>query len=90
MKITLDNVTAHELIGMEGKIIESKDPSLTNIYGKIVYETRNMLFINTNTKTRMIPKNAVKLSVKLPDGTQCIINGVDLVGRPEERMQRLI
>jgi len=89
MKITKQNVFAHELIGLSAYIVDSKDPSLKNLHGQIVYETKNLLLINANQSIKKVPKNIVILSVKLPDGNGCMVNGSDLVGRPEDRIQRL-
>jgi ribonuclease P protein subunit POP4 len=90
MNITSQNIVAHELIGIDAKIVESKDPSLKNICGKIVYETKNMLFLHVNEKMKIIPKKVTRLALKLPDNTQFLVDGSDLVGRPEDRIQRLI
>ncbi|MFQ5970231.1 MAG: ribonuclease P protein component 1 [Nitrososphaerales archaeon] len=89
MNITQQNVLAHELIGLFAKVIDSKNPLLKNLQGKIVYETRNILVIDFNQNTKNIPKKIVKLSLRLPDGSDCIIDGVHLVGRPEDRINRL-
>lgn len=91
MNITSQNVIAHELIGINAKITESKDPTLEKVAGKIVYETKNMLILNVdNKKMKMIPKKVVKLALELPDNSECLVNGSDLVGRPEDRIQRLM
>jgi ribonuclease P protein subunit POP4 len=90
MNIASQNVFAHELIGLDAKIVESDDPSLKNIEGKIMYETKSMLILQVNNGTKMIPKKIVKLALKLPDNSQCLVNGSDLVGRSEDRIQRLI
>ncbi len=89
MKITQQNVLAHELIGLSAEIVDSKDPPLKNLQGKVVYETKNVLAINVNQNIKKIPKSIVMISLRLPDGNDCIINGSDLVGRPEDRIQRL-
>jgi len=89
MKITQQNILAHELIGLSAEIVDSKEPSLKNLQGKIVYETKNLLAINANENIKKVPKNIVILSLKLPDGDACIISGTNLVGRPEDRIQRL-
>ncbi len=89
MKITQQNVLAHELIGLDAEIVNSKDPSLKNLQGRIVYETKNLLMIDVNKKIKRIPKDTIVLSLKLPDGDGCVISGSDLVGRPEDRIQRL-
>lgn len=90
MNITSQNVIAHELIGIDVKIVESRDPTLEKVSGKIVYETKNMLMLNANNKMKMIPKKVVKLALELPDNSECLVNGSDLVGRPEDRIQRLM
>ena len=89
MKTTQQNVLAHELIGLSAIIADSKDPSLKNLQGKIVYETKNVLTIDANHDIKKIPKNIVVLSLMLPDGNSCMVNGTDLVGRPEDRIPRL-
>jgi len=87
--ITQQNVLAHELIGQPVTILNSADPSLKNMHGKIVYETKNLLVINKGHSIVKIPKSIVTISLRLPDGNDCVINGSDLVGRPEDRIQRL-
>ena len=89
MKITHENVLAHELIGQSVRIVDSRDPSLKSVTGKIIYETKNVLIINSDRNTIKVPKNIVKLSLRLSDGNDCMINGSDLVGRSEDRIQRL-
>lgn len=90
MNVTSQNVIAYELIGIDAKIVESRDPTLEKVSGKIVYETKNMLMLNVNNKMKMIPKKVVKLALELPDNSECLVNGSDLVGRPEDRIQRLM
>ena len=87
--ITQQNVLAHELIGQPVLILDSADPSLKNMHGKIVYETKNLLVINKGNSIVKVPKSIVTISLRLPDGNDCVINGSDLVGRPEDRIQRL-
>lgn len=89
MMITQQNVLAHELIGQPVMILDSADPSLKNMHGTIVYETRNLLIINKGQNIVKVPKNIVTLSFRLPDGNDSVISGCDLVGRPEDRIQRL-
>lgn len=87
--ITQQNVLAHELVGQRVMILESADPSFKNMHGKIVYETKNLLVINKGQNIVKVPKSIVTISLGLPDGNDCVINGSDLVGRPEDRIQRL-
>ncbi len=87
--IIRQNVLAQELIGQPVMILDSTDPSMKNMHGKIVYETKNLLVINKGQNIVKIPKSIVTISLQLPDGEDCVINGTDLVGRPEDRIQRL-
>lgn len=89
MKVTINNIHAHELIGRRVKIIESRDPTLLNLSGEIVYETKNMLFIkDTNNIIKKVAKNIIKLQIFVDNETY-IIDGKDIVGRPEDRIKRL-
>ena len=89
MKITSENIMAHELIGIDVDIVESKNPSMMNLNGKLVYETKNTLVLKVGKEKRIIPKNVTLLRLKLPDNIQCLINGSALIGRPEDRIQKL-
>ena len=87
MNITCKNIHAHELIGLHVKVIDSNDPALINLEGEIVYESKNMLFINAN-KIKKVPKSIVKLEFIIDD-SKCIVDGKDIIGRPEDRIRRL-
>lgn len=84
----IQKILAQELIGLSTEIVSSKDPSLSNIHGKIVYETKHLLFMSVDHSMKKIPKNIVQLSLKLHDGDY-LVNGSELIGRPEDRIQRL-
>ncbi|MEM3436906.1 MAG: ribonuclease P protein component 1 [Nitrososphaerales archaeon] len=88
VKITPATIQFHELIGLEVRIIKSSDPSLKNIFGRVVDETKNTLklYIKDNVKT--IPKAHSVFIFNLPDGTKVRIHGSLLVGRPEDRLER--
>jgi len=86
--ITQQNVLAQELIAQSIIILDSSDPSIKNMHGKIVYETKNLLVIDKGQNIVKIPKSIVTISLRLADGDNCVINGTDLVGRPEDRIQR--
>ncbi|RMF31572.1 MAG: ribonuclease P protein subunit [Candidatus Nitrosothermus koennekii] len=88
MNITCDNIHAHELIGLDTKIIDSNNPILINKEDKIIYESKNMLFIKINNSMKKVPKSIVKLEFVIDDN-KCIINGKDIIGKPEDRIRRL-
>ena len=83
--ITQENLLQHELIGLEAMIMKSNNEQITGISGKIVDETKSMLFLNTANGIKKIPKeNAVwKFSF---DKNESIVNGNLLTKRPQERL----
>ncbi len=76
-------MTKEELIGKGITIIESSNKSLIGIIGKVVDETKNLLFIETNEKTKKIIKDQC---VFLVDGKK--IKGSSIAKRPEERIKK--
>lgn len=89
MKITPKNIYVHELIGLHASIIESSNAALVGLSGKVVFESKNMLYIAVNKSIKMVPKNSVRVLFTLPDGSKCIVKGNDLIGRPEDRIERM-
>lgn len=86
---TPENILAHEIIGLDAKIIESTDPSLQGIRGSIVFETKNTISIRTDSSVKQIPKKtAKKIEIKTHSGV-CFISGSSMIGRPEDRTSRL-
>lgn len=86
---TPENILAHEIIGLDAKIIESTDPSLQGICGSIVFETKNTISIRTDSLVKQIPKKtAKKIEIKTHSGV-CFISGSSMIGRPEDRVLRL-
>lgn len=81
------NILNHELIGLEVKIVSSKNPLLNNLKGIIIGETKNTLIILSNNKKKIIPKNVCTFQFKLKNEI-VEIDGEKIVGRPEERLKR--
>ncbi len=88
MPITKHNFMRHELIGLEVVVLESSDPSLKSLKGIVVDETKNMLKIEAGEKVKSVPKSVVHLRFTLPNGEDVEIEGIRLVGRPEDRVRR--
>lgn len=76
-----------ELMGKQITIIKSNNKNIENIKGKIINETKNTITIESGNKTRKVLKKEVRLQITTPTGDE-IIQGDDLVGRPEERGQK--
>jgi len=88
MQITPATIKFHELIGLEARIVKSRDSTLKNVSGKVVDETKNTLKLYVKDKIKIIPKAYSSFIFKLPDGTKVKIHGSLLIGRPEDRLGR--
>ncbi|MDR4510978.1 MAG: ribonuclease P protein subunit [Nitrososphaeraceae archaeon] len=86
--ITIDNVLHHELIGLYIKILHSKQINCSNLLGKIVFETKNMLVLRTNQGVKKIPKNTIIICALYLPLNVCFISGYSMIGRPEDRVLR--
>ncbi len=76
------------LIGLEAEVVHSSDPTLLGLSGKIVDETRNMVVIEHEGKTKKIQKSISTFILRGPDGETMNVNGKELVGRPEAQIQK--
>jgi ribonuclease P protein subunit POP4 len=84
-----ENVLAHEIIGLDARVVESTDPTIMGVSGSIVFETKNTISIMTDSSTKQIAKKAAKkIEIKTHSGA-CFISGSSLIGRPEDRTSRL-
>jgi len=89
MQITPAMIRFHELVGLKARIVKSSDPTLKNLMGSVVDETKNTLKIYIKGKMKTIPKVNSSFLFNLPDGTKVRIHGSLLVGRPEDRLSKL-
>jgi ribonuclease P protein subunit POP4 len=84
-----ENMLVQEIIGLVAKIVESTDPTLEDVSGSIVSETKNMISIRTGSSVKQVAKQvAKKIEIKTYAGG-CFISGSSLIGRPEDRISRL-
>jgi ribonuclease P protein subunit POP4 len=83
--ITADNITSHELIGMHTEVVNSSNPQIIGINGRIVDETKSMIRINTVKGIKTIAKsnNDWKFSI---DNKDVIVNGLKISKRPFDRL----
>ena len=85
----IDLITACEIIGSEATIVDSTCPTLKNIRGTIVLETRNMIFLDTTSGLKGVSK-VIAESIKLEnEHGACFISGSSITGRPEDRISRI-
>ncbi|MEE8383656.1 MAG: ribonuclease P protein subunit [Nitrosopumilus sp.] len=83
--ITVDNIASHEFIGLYTEIIQSSNPQIIGLNGRIVDETKSMFRINTENGIKSIAKskNSWKFSIEDKD---VIIDGSKIVKRPFDRI----
>lgn len=89
MRRTAKNLVYHELVGLEVLVKSHTSPSLINVKGLVVGETKNILEVLSGGRVLKIPKIGGLFAFKLNDGTNVIVYGDAIVGRPEERMKRI-
>jgi len=85
--MNLKNITRGELIGREVTVYEAKNPSMNNMNGKIVDETRNTIRIQTKKGIKTVMKKTVTLDI-VSEGKKIRIQGEKIVGKPEERIKK--
>lgn len=88
MPINEKNIARHELIGLEAEIVKSTDAKKQGQGGKIIDETKKMLLLRTSTGEKLVEKSTSTFRIILPGGKKVEINGMLLLGRPEERIKK--
>jgi len=83
------NILAHELIGLEVKVIHSPNMHEVGIKGRVVFETKNCLIIDRGGKRSVVAKGARLFLFKVDEGSPVAVVGDRLIGRPEERVKRI-
>ncbi len=83
--ITVNNITSHEFIGLRTEIIQSSNPQIIGLNGRIVDETKSMFKINTKNGTKSIVKseNSWKFSIENND---IVVDGSKIAKRPFDRI----
>lgn len=93
MRIRSDNIYAHELIGLDLVVEESMDPTIQGLNGRVVFESKNMLYVRVydgeGYRIKAVSKGIARFMFTLPDGSMCRVEGKDLIGRPEDRIERI-
>jgi ribonuclease P protein subunit POP4 len=97
VEISAYNLIFHELIGLFTEVINSNNPSLEEIRGKVVGETRNMLIVETYGEyEKMVPKSGSTFLFHIPllrgntrVTEQVKVNGNLLLSQPENRIKNI-
>ena len=84
-KKDLKTIATNLLIGQQIEIIKSYDKTLIGVKGRVVDETLKTLTIDGGKK---ISKAVVTLQIRYKDKS-LVVDGKDLLQRPEERLKKL-
>jgi len=81
------NIVLHELIGLGVEVVESSDREQVGLKGKVVNETKNLLYIETQGSIKMLVK---KISTfKFSKGRKrFVVKGIEINFRPSERTEK--
>lgn len=93
MKFTSSNIRFRPLVGLKLKVVSSTDPSLVGVSGIVIEDSKNALRLRVERDGRKREIVLIKLystfSIATPDG-DFIVKGLDLIGRPEERLKKAV
>lgn len=84
--ITAERLPVHELIGLNVRILASKDASRKGFAGKVVDETQKMFTIETANGEVRVPKNECSFSFDL-GGEEVRVEGKNILYTPVERLK---
>lgn len=85
--INKENLTRHEVIGLQVCVVQSSNRTQVGIKGKVIAEMKNMFIISDGAKKRWIPKDTAVYCFSLPDKSLAIVNGKEFVGKHAERIK---
>ena len=83
--ITTENITSHELIGLDTEVVNSSNLQLIGLNGRIINETKSMLTIDTQKGKKLIPKDNTNWKFSIHN-TEIIIDGSKITKRPFDRI----
>ncbi|MCD6465537.1 ribonuclease P protein subunit [Candidatus Bathyarchaeota archaeon] len=86
----LSHILQDEFIGLNVKVVKCTNPSCIGLSGKIIDETRNTFRILCKGEEKVLIKENCIFHFTLPDKTVVEIDGKVLIGRPEDRVKKVI
>ncbi|MCX8171870.1 MAG: ribonuclease P protein subunit [Candidatus Bathyarchaeota archaeon] len=87
----LSHILQDEFIGLDVKVAKSTNPSCVGLRGKVINETRNTFRVlcKNNEEKVLIKENCI-FHFTLPDKTVVEVDGKSLIGRPEDRVKKIV
>jgi len=86
--VTPQNLIQHKLIGLGVMVACSTNSCSAGISGHVIDETKNTLVISQMGSRKIIPKATSHFRFTLAKGVQVDVDGVQIVGRPENRIKK--
>ncbi|MGI0083207.1 MAG: ribonuclease P protein component 1 [Nitrosopumilaceae archaeon] len=83
--ITQENITMHELIGLDARIVQCNNKQIVGQCGRIIDETKSMMVLSTDKGIKKFPKENTQWNFSF-DGKEVLISGNLLLKRPQERL----
>ena len=88
MSLKPENLSRHELIGLDLKVESSSNPCQMGLSGQVIDETRNTFLLETKSKVVRLAKKDTILVFTLPGGQHVRISGLVLISQPENRITK--
>ncbi len=88
--ITPENFLKHEFIGLDCSVYSSNDPNKEGIEGRVVWETKNMLYIEDDGETKKLLKNESVFEFSLSSNDIVRIKGELINKQPEDRVKEKV
>jgi len=87
----LSYILQDEFIGLKLKVVKSTNPSCIGLSGRVIDETKNTFkILRKNGEEKILIKENCVFHFTLPDKTVIEVDGKVLIGRPEDRVKKII
>lgn len=77
-------IVIHELADLDVEIVQSKDQDQVGIKGKVVKETKNLIYVNAGNNIKRIVKN-ISVFRFVAEGRSFLVKGDTIAFRSHER-----
>ncbi|MGI0100116.1 MAG: ribonuclease P protein component 1 [Candidatus Micrarchaeaceae archaeon] len=83
------NIVLHELIGLHAEVIDCRDLSQVGIEGRVINETKNLLYLRHGSNTSKVVKKICMF--RFTHGNDSfIVKGEEINFRPYERTEKAL
>jgi len=82
------NVVSLNIIGRKVEVLNSNNPYLIGLKGRVIDETRNMIYIETEGGLKKVPKSVCLFRFFLDNNSYFDVDGKRLIGTIDRRIKR--